>query len=285
MNATAPTLRHLLRQGQALLAAGDSARLDAELLLARSCRVDRVALYRDGDAPAEPAMAARFQRLVQARRQGVPIAYLTGQKEFWSLDLWVSAAVLVPRPETELLVGQALELLPVDRAVTVLDLGTGSGAVAIALARERPHARVDAVERSPGALRVAARNVARHAPGRVRLLRGDWFAAALHDRYDLIVSNPPYLRSTDPAISRGPTRFEPRLALDGGADGLDAIRHIVAHAPARLHEGGTLLLEHGADQSAAVRGCLLGQGFTDLGTVADLQGHDRVTFGTWRGRG
>lgn len=274
-----PTLRQLLREGHALLAASESARLDAEVLLASTCQLDRVALYRDGDAPLTSGAVARFRRRLRARRLGVPLAYLTGTKEFWSLELQVSAATLVPRPETELLVQLALDVLPSESDARILDLGTGSGAIVIALARERPRVRIDAVERSPGALRIAERNVVRLAPGRVRLLQGDWFTAVPPGNYDLIVSNPPYVCSSDPALRQGPTGFEPRAALDGGMDGMAAIRHIIERTPARLRVGGRLLLEHGATQAGLVRECMTGHGFTDVVTAVDLQGHDRVTMG------
>lgn len=271
------TIGHLLREGSRQLAELGSARLDTELLLASTCRIDRVALYRDHDAPITPAAATKFRRLIRARRHGVPIAYLTGHKEFWSFDLHVSAAVLVPRPDTELLVRMALDRLPADRDARILDLGTGSGAVAIALAIERPRTRIDAVDRSASALRIAEKNLERLAIDRVRLYRSDWFNGVPAISYDLIVSNPPYVETSDPALRDGPTGFEPRIALDGGADGLDSIRRIVEQAPKHLVTGGWLLLEHGASQASRVRDCVARHGFRHPVTESDLQGLERVT--------
>src|SRR5690606_4258090 len=214
------------------------------------------------------------------RAAGEPVAYLTGRRGFWTLDLAVTPDTLIPRPETELLVEQALQRLGSEAEARVADLGTGSGAIALAIAAERPLARVAAVDRSAGALAVARANALAHGlEGRVEFLAGDWFAPLQGRRFDLVVSNPPYIAEGDPHLARGDLRYEPAPALASGPDGLDAIRTIVAAAPRHLLPGGWLLLEHGFDQGAAVRGLLEARGFAEVATVPDLEGRDRVSLG------
>jgi release factor glutamine methyltransferase len=232
------------------------------------------------DAELDDAAVARFRALAARRREGVPVALLLGRQAFWSLDLALGPDTLVPRPETERLVELALERIAPDASVDVLDLGTGSGAVALAIAAERPLARVTAVDVAPGALEVARANAARlELP--LRLRAGDWFAAVPGERFDLVVSNPPYLAEDDPHLPA--LRHEPRLALVSGADGFDAIARIVAGAGAALRPGGALLFEHGRDQGEGARARLREAGFADVATWQDLEGRDRVSGGTWRG--
>jgi len=259
------------------------ARLDAELLLAHALGVSRARLYAWPEHEPEPMQREAFDRLVAARERGEPIAYLTGRREFWSLDLAVTPDVLIPRHETELLVELALDRIAHDRKVRVADLGTGSGAIALALARERPLARVTATDASAAALDVARRNAARLGIGNVAFAVGDWYAALGDARFDLIVSNPPYIAAGDAHLAQGDLRFEPAAALASGADGLDAIRRIVADAPEHLADGGALLLEHGFDQSLRVRALLDAAGFQNVTSVSDNGGHERVTLGTKRG--
>jgi len=259
------------------------ARLDAELLLAHALGVSRARLYAWPEHEPEPMQREAFDRLVAARERGEPIAYLTGRREFWSLDLAVTPDVLIPRHETELLVELALDRIARDRDVRVADLGTGSGAIALALARERPLARVTATDASAAALDVARRNAARLGIGNVAFAVGDWYAALGDARFDLIVSNPPYIAAGDAHLAQGDLRFEPAAALASGADGLDAIRRIVADAPEHLADGGALLLEHGFDQSLRVRALLDAAGFQNVTSVSDNGGHERVTLGTKRG--
>jgi len=259
------------------------ARLDAELLLAHVLGVSRARLYAWPEHEPEPMQREAFDRLVAARERGEPIAYLTGRREFWSLDLAVTPDVLIPRHETELLVELALDRIARDRDVRVADLGTGSGAIALALARERPLARVTATDASAAALDVARRNAARLGIGNVAFAVGDWYAALGDARFDLIVSNPPYIAAGDAHLAQGDLRFEPAAALASGADGLDAIRRIVADAPEHLADGGALLLEHGFDQSLRVRALLDAAGFQNVTSVSDNGGHERVTLGTKRG--
>jgi release factor glutamine methyltransferase len=266
-----------------LATASPSPRLDAEILLAHVCKCSRVDLIRDCDQVVTLENAQLFQRAIEQRADGVPVAYLTGHREFWSLDLEVSRDTLIPRPETELLVERALELLPVHDPSSVAELGTGSGAVALAIARERRKATVTATDRSNAALEVAQRNAARLGLRDVGFRAGDWLAALDETLVDLIVSNPPYIAEGDPHLQQSDVRFEPRSALIGGRDGLDAIRRIVAGARVHLRRGGWLLLEHGMTQGASVRSLLLSAGYWEVVTHRDLAGLERVTQAQWNG--
>ena len=238
----------------------------------------RAWLYAWPEHVPTPKQADAFERLVQARASGAPVAYLLGRRAFWSLDLAVNPAVLIPRPETELLVELALERLPRDAACAVADLGTGSGAIALAIAHERPLARVHASDLSADALAVARANARSLGFVNVEFAQGDWCEALGALRFDLIVSNPPYIATEDPHLARGDLRHEPLSALASGVDGLDAIRTIVATAPAHLSTGGWLLIEHGWEQAPQVRELLVRQGWRDAASAHDLAGHDRVTF-------
>ncbi|MBS0373212.1 MAG: peptide chain release factor N(5)-glutamine methyltransferase [Proteobacteria bacterium] len=262
-----------------LASSSGSPRLDAELLLAHALGVERARLAARDDAALEPAAAATFAALLARRAAGEPVAYLTGRREFWSLALAVGPGVLVPRPETELLVEWALELLRGTTRPAVLDLGAGSGAIGLALARERPDAAVDLVEASPAALAFAARNLASLAIGNARLLAGDWFGPVAGRRYDVIVSNPPYLAADDPHLGAAELGHEPREALVAGPGGLEALATLAARAGAHLKPGGALLLEHGADQAAGVRALLGGAGLRTVESRRDLAGHERATAG------
>ena len=271
-------LGEALRQARATLASSsDSARLDAELLLAQVLGCTRTQLrLRDADELA-PDDAARFDALLQRRLNNEPVAYLLGSQEFWSLTLEVGREVLVPRPETELLVDWALALLPRASTAVMADLGTGSGALALAIASERPHAEIHASDLSVDALAVARRN-ARRLDLAVQFHQGSWWDAlppAL--RFALVVSNPPYIAADDPHL--GLLQHEPRLALSDEADGLQALRAIIIGAPARLEAGGWLLVEHGYDQGAAVRALFAAAGFTDIATRRDLEHRERCTGG------
>ena len=230
-----------------------------------------------------PAEAVEhFSQLLARRQAGEPVAYMTGTQGFWTLDLEVSTATLIPRPETELLVELALARIPVDAASRMADLGTGSGAIALAIARERPRATVVATDASEAALAVARGNALRNRIGNIEFRHGDWFAPLAGESFDLIASNPPYIAEGDPHLDEGDLRFEPPSALSSGADGLDAIRRIVRDAPAHLHADGWLLLEHGWEQGAAVCALLVEAGFAAVETARDLEGRDRVTFGRRR---
>ncbi|MEX0899527.1 MAG: peptide chain release factor N(5)-glutamine methyltransferase, partial [Gammaproteobacteria bacterium] len=235
----------------------------------------RAWLRAHGDQPLPAAGQAKFDEYLRRRRDGEPIAYLVGEREFWSLTLAVTPAVLIPRPDTEVLVGAALELVAGEDAA-VADLGTGSGAIALALATTRPSWRIVATDLDPDALAIARANAAQHA-ARVEFHLGDWCAALSRERFDLIVSNPPYVADDDPHLMRGDVRYEPRAALAAGPDGLDCIREITACAPAHLVRGGWLLLEHGYDQADAVSDLLTTAGFGAIKQWKDLGGIDRVT--------
>lgn len=220
----------------------------------------------------------RYVDWVQRRRAGEPVAYLTGEREFYGLSFRVTPAVLIPRPETELLVELALERIAADAPLRVLDLGTGCGCVAVAIARHRPRARVTAAEISGAALAVARENAAKHGVN-IELMESDWFSALLNRRFELIVSNPPYVPERDPHLNQGDLRYEPRAALVAGADGLACIRAIVAQARAHLGPGGWLLFEHGHDQAERCRELLGAAGYSEVSSRRDLAGIERVSGG------
>jgi release factor glutamine methyltransferase len=252
---------------------------EAALLLAHVLGRSRGWLYAHGDAVVPASDAVRFADLVARRAAGEPVAYLMGTRGFWGFDLSVDPDTLIPRPETELLVELALARIAPQRPMRVADLGTGSGAIALAIASERPHAALVASDASAGALEVAARNVRALGVRNIEFRHGDWFAPLAGERFDLVASNPPYIGEDDPHLARGDLRFEPRTALVSGADGLDAIRAIVAGAPAHLRDRGWLLVEHGWQQGAAVRALFEAAGFVDVDTRCDLEQRDRVTLG------
>ncbi len=283
LQASATAIRELLNQAACRLAHLPTGRLDAELLLGHVLGCDRVALIRDRDRPVEPSQYSRFGNLVEARADGQPLAQLRGSQEFWSLDLRVNQHVLVPRSETELLVSTALELVPRSRACLIADLGTGSGAVALAVASELPLATVIAIDRSAAALDVARVNRARCNLANVRLMQGDWLAAVQHDSLDVILANPPYVAANDPLLVNSSLRYEPLVALAAGPAGLDALTAVASQSPHALREGGWLLMEHGADQAAAVSALFAAGRFSAIATLRDLAGLDRVTIGQKRG--
>ena len=261
-----------------LRAASPTPALDAEILVAHVLGTRRAALAADPARPLAPEETLALESLARRRLAGEPVAYLTGRREFWSLDLEVTPDVLVPRPETELVVERALAAIEGRERPSVLDLGTGSGAIAAAIAHERPDADVTATDSSAAALAVAARNAARLALPNLRLLEGSWFGPVASSRFDVIASNPPYVAAGDPALAA--LAHEPAGALVAGAEGLEALAAIAAGACEHLVPGGTLVLEHGAAQGAAVRALLEAAGLVGAGTRRDLAGHERVTEGT-----
>jgi release factor glutamine methyltransferase len=253
--------------------------VDARVLLQHVLGCDRAWLVAHGADALTRDQAETFFALAKRRRDGEPIAYLTGRREFWGLDLAVTPAVLIPRPETETLVEVALARLPADRPLRVLDLGTGSGAIALAIAKERPLAAVTATDASAEALEVARGNAARLGLANVAFVRSDWYAAVPSGRFDAIVSNPPYIAPGDPHLADGDLRFEPRSALTPGATGLSALAAIVAGARERLVPSGALAVEHGFDQVEAVRGLFEDAGFVAVEAFRDLAGLWRVVAG------
>ncbi len=256
-----------------------SARLDAELLLEYVTGLSRTD-FRAAPERALPANAGwSFQQLIRRRLQGEPVAYIRGHQEFWSLLLEVSPAVLIPRPETELVVERTLALLRPD-ASAMADLGTGSGAIALAVASERPSLRVTAVDVSGEAIEIARRNALRLQLSNVQFERGNWFAPLAGRRFEVVAANAPYIARGDADLAPDVSRFEPEIALIAGITGLEAIEQIVAQAGQHLQPGGWLVLEHGWTQAAAVRDRLVRSGFAHVRSHADLAGHERVTEGS-----
>ena len=253
--------------------------LDARVLMCHVIGRNTAYLIAHPEVQLMPGERVAYYVLVERRAKGEPVAYLTGEREFYGRPFKVSPAVLIPRSETELLVDLALERIPQDGAARVIDLGTGSGCVAISLASERLHAKFLALDQSVEALAVARRNAVNAQIGNVAFLQSDWFSALRNEHFDVIVANPPYVAQGDKHLTEGDVRFEPRIALDGGADGLDAIRHIVKHAKKHLGPGGWLLFEHGHDQGERARLQLHAEGYTEIFTAHDLAGIDRVSAG------
>ncbi len=274
-------LAHAARQlAEALDLPPREARLEAQILFAHALGVNRAWLIGHDRDSLTPDQESTVEALLMRRLAGEPVAYLLGEREFYGRPFQVTPDVLIPRPDTELLVELALQRLPQDAALNVLDVGVGSGAVAISLALERPRCRVTGVDLSAGALRVAEANAeALHAA--VEFLASDVYVALGARRFHLIASNPPYIATADPHLERGDLRFEPPQALASGCDGLDLIRRLVSEAPTHLEAGGWLLLEHGWDQAAAVRALLCQRGFGAVFSATDLAGHERVTGGVF----
>ncbi|HMD72490.1 MAG TPA: peptide chain release factor N(5)-glutamine methyltransferase [Steroidobacteraceae bacterium] len=273
MSTIAESLANATRK---LTACSDSPRLDAELLLGSVVERNRAGLIVDGDESLDPACERAYAELVAERLAGMPVAYLTGRREFWSLELRVTPAVLVPRPETETLVEAVLDCLPASRHCAVLDLGTGSGAIAIAIAKERPRARVTGTDLSMSALEVATGNAENLGFAAIEWCHGSWFDAVRGRRFDAIVANPPYVAAGDAALAA--LKAEPLLALTPGASGLEAIESIIAAAADHLREHGLLALEHGSGQASEVAALLERHGFINIRSRADRSGLPRVTL-------
>lgn len=264
------------------------ARSEVELLLMQALNITRARLIAHPEVAAETARNRNYQVSLRRRLAGEPVAYIFGEREFYGHVFLVSPEVLIPRPETELLVDIALERIAAHGASRILDLGTGSGAIAIAIALERPNVNLVAVDVSQRALEVAAANrdrLLRDDRQHMRLVLSDWFDQVEGTRFDLIVSNPPYIARGDTHLQQGDLRFEPETALVGGQDGLDHLRQIIGQAPRYLLRGGWLLLEHGFDQAAACRQLLEQAGFVEVVCESDLAGHSRVSGGRWLTQG
>lgn len=253
--------------------------LEARLLLQYTLQVNAAYLAAYPDHFLNATQMEVYQSLVAKRLAGEPIAYLMGEREFYDLAFKVTPAVLIPRPETELLVELALSRIPMDRPCRILDLGTGSGAIAITIAKHRPRAQVTAIDCSLEALSVARSNAEKLAVSNVRICAGNWFDALDQQQFDLVVSNPPYVAEGDPHLDQGDLRFEPRIALTAMDNGLACIRQIIASAPRFLVTGGELLLEHGYDQAVICRQLLADANFVNIFSCSDLAGIPRVSGG------
>ena len=253
----------------------DSPRLDAELLLACALEVQRSYLFAHPEDEIDSAAAIRFESALKNRINGMPMAYIAGEKEFWSMPLVVSPATLIPRPDTELLVEQVLIRIPQRAEWKIADLGTGSGAIALAIAKERRLCHVTATDISEDALSVACENARLLALPNIEFSAGDWTTPIAGSVFDLVVSNPPYVATRDPHLAA--LQFEPTLALDAGKDGLDAIRRLAESVPDILRPGGSLLLEHGFEQAPIVSDILRRSGWCNIALINDLEGRPRVT--------
>jgi len=272
------SIRQYLDDGSAILRfASDSPRLDAELLMGLVLRKPRSFLHTWPEQRLSTSQAEQYEGMLRRRFAGEPIAYMTGMREFWSMPLKVTPDVLIPRPETELLVEKALLRLPQDEELRVLDLGAGSGAVSLAIAQERPRATVIGVDISLAALQLARANARLQKIANVEFRESDWFDAVRGEKFNVVVGNPPYVAEDDPHLQRGDARFEPKLALDAGPGGMEAFRAILDRAHNYLVRQGWLLLEHGASQHLALRRLLEAQHYHDITLHKDAAGHDRVT--------
>jgi release factor glutamine methyltransferase len=279
-----PTLGELQRLDVPRIAAALSvgiaeAQREVGILLTRALGIGAARLIAHPELRPDPQSYATYAGWLQRRLMGEPVAYLLGYREFFGLNFKVSPAVLIPRPETELLVELALERIPESQAASILDLGTGSGCIAITLARLRPRARIVATDISIQALAIATENAAQHDVQHIEFREGSWFDPVEGERFDLVVSNPPYVVEHDAHLSQGDLRFEPYGALVAGSDGFAMLRNIVQSAPKHLRDAGSLILEHGFDQALAVRSLLERHGFADIFTRADVAGIPRATSG------
>jgi len=279
--ASDKTIASVLRDAGDRLTVSDSPRLDAEIMLAHVLGQSRSYLYAHAHDMLTPEQIAAFETSLQQRLQQVPIAYITGSREFWSLPLSVTPATLVPRPETELLVETALALITGNSDMCIADIGTGSGAIAIALASERLNIGIVATDNSDAALAVARHNADKLCPNRVDFRLGDWLEPLGAERYDMIVSNPPYIEAASTAFEASALAHEPRAALAAGADGLASLRQLIHGAGNYLKRDGWLLLEHGSGQVRALTYLLESCGYQNITTHADMAGLPRLTLAQW----
>ena len=271
------TLVQALKQAISQLHMHDQAGLDAEVLLAHVLNKPRVYLHTWPETELSQDQELQFLSMIRQRAAGQPVAYLTGQREFWSLNFTVTPDSLIPRPETELLVERTLALLPENETLRIADLGTGSGAIAIALAHERRHWRLYAIDRSLQCVKLAQRNSRRLDVNNLCFINADWSKALANKCFDAIVANPPYIADSDPHLRQGDVRFEPASALTSGPQGLDDLRRLTKDAPRVLKAGGWIVLEHGMDQANNIRKLLNNIAFKNIATARDLAGLERVS--------
>lgn len=272
------SIKNLLDEAVHALQTCDSARLDVELLLCNVLQIERSQIYSRYNFEIPSDKINTFRLLLDKRKEGCPVAYLTGHKEFWSLDLHVNQYTLIPRPETECLVEAVLMVVPENAEYNIADLGTGSGAIALALASERPACSITAIDSSKYALTVAKLNAERHKLNRINFKQSNWFSN-IQNTFDMIVSNPPYIRSDDKLLHSGDVAHEPVLALDGGKDGLNAIRFIIVQSANYINPDGWLFIEHGYNQGGAVRELFKQHGYAAVKTLPDYAGLERITLG------
>jgi len=274
--------QHWLRDATRRLSAGESPKRDAEILLGFVTGRSRTFIMAFGETSLTASELEQLEALLARREQGEPVAYLVGEREFWSLPLSVSPATLIPRPDTECLVEQALLRLPASPQ-KVLDLGTGTGAVALAIASERPDCQLTGVDLQPEAVKLAQHNAQKLAISNASFVQGSWFTPVSGQQFAVIVSNPPYIDAADPHLAEGDVRFEPASALVADNAGLADLQTLIEHAPQHLLPGGWLLLEHGWQQAQQVQQLFRQAGYHQVATVKDYGGNDRVSLGQWQG--
>ncbi|MDB2330344.1 peptide chain release factor N(5)-glutamine methyltransferase [Alteromonas sp.] len=266
------------------LAGGDSPSIDAKILLAHTLNTSLTYLFTWPEKIVPDASLAQFKALIAQRKEGLPVAYLTGQKDFWTLTLNTSPHTLIPRPDTEVLVEQVLNIIASEytsQTLSICDLGTGTGAIALALAAELPQHSVRGVDFLDEAVFLATENAKTNNITNVRFTKSDWFEGLVNEKFNVIVSNPPYIEASSPYLHEGDVKFEPKTALTSGPDGLDDIRKIIALAPGFLYSGGLLAFEHGFNQAEAVHALFIERGFVRVRSQKDFGGNDRVTLGFW----
>ncbi|MDH3342295.1 MAG: peptide chain release factor N(5)-glutamine methyltransferase [Gammaproteobacteria bacterium] len=273
-----PSIAQAITQAsQSLSASSDSARLDAEVLLCYTLKCNATHLLAWPEKTLNQEQTSLFNQLIEQRRTGVPVAYLTGKKEFWSLNFKVTTATLIPRPDTEILVEFILNKFPAKENLKLIDLGTGSGAIAIAIASERPNWEIIATDISAEALIIAKENAQQHQISNIQFIESNWFEQIQTQRFDLVVSNPPYIAESDPHLSQGDVRFEPLSALTSGETGMNDINQLTTESKEHLKTNGWLIFEHGYNQKEHVYKCLNRHGFQEITQLADLSGQPRVT--------
>ena len=275
-----PSITHVIEDAiKQLQSVSDSARLDSELLLCSVIKKDRSFLRAWPELELEQQQSTSFHKLLEQRLQGKPVAHILGERGFWSLNLKVTTDTLIPRPDTERLVELALELIPEKSQWKILDLGTGTGAIALSLAKENPDCFITATDQSIAAIDIAKQNAEDNKISNIEFIQSDWFANLNNQQFDMIVSNPPYIKENDPHLQQGDVRFEPLSALAAGEDGLDDIRTIIKNSRQHLTEKGVLLIEHGYDQADAVCNLLSTANFTQVSNFKDYNDNPRVSIG------